>query len=401
MRYIDNGTGDPLEDALLPWLRVALRGNVVSLRWQSGYFEASVLGLFEPALRELVNNDLDTFVLIGSNERETQSAAVHHLVNALGLPRENAHLGVVSYANGLFHPKTIYLCYHNGREVAYVGSSNMTARGINGRNMEAGIILDTDDGDPIDLLARIRQATEEWFAQPHQGLFRVDSHEAVDQLEERGIITIQRPPRRLHGEAGWDPLPRRGPRHDLPRFADDVEVEDDEGEEEPAQEAELEGDVLIAQLSGPGRWGQAAFPRRFIENFFEVLPGTGDTLSLLPVTANGLGEEEVRECGVKASRNWYYELKLAGGIRVYPGGPHKPIGIFHRIRFRRCRYTILMPEDESYRLVAEFLEQTFLQQVEEQVIRVATNELPRIIVPVLELRRDWNNININNWFFDQ
>ena len=98
----------------------------------------------------------------------------------------------------------------------------------------------------------------------------MDSHDDVDQLEQRGILAAQRPPRRQHGEggdAGWDPLPRRGHRHVLPRLPDDVDVEDDDGEEEPAQEAELEGNVMIAELAGPGRWGQAAFPQWFINNF--------------------------------------------------------------------------------------------------------------------------------------
>ena len=125
----------------------------------------------------------------------------------------------------------------------------------------------------------------------------MDSHEDVNHLEERGILTTQRPPQRPGGEGGeggGDPLPRRGRRHALPRLADDGEVEDDDVDEEAAQEAGLHGDVLIAELVGPGRWGQAAFPQWFIDNFFQVLPGTGDTLRLLPVTqANGL--ESVRE----------------------------------------------------------------------------------------------------------
>ena len=121
MRYIDNGTGDPREEAPFSWLREALLGDVVGIRWQSGYFEASVLGLFMPVVtRNGGRRSGHESLLIGSNERETLSSAVHRLVDALGLPRENAHLGVVSYSNGFFHPKTIYLCYRDGREAAYV-----------------------------------------------------------------------------------------------------------------------------------------------------------------------------------------------------------------------------------------------------------------------------------------
>lgn len=395
MRYIDNGTGDPREEALFLWLGEALVGDVIGIRWQSGYFESSVLGLFLPTLQELAVEDLDTIILIGSNERETLSSAVHRLVNALELPRANARLGVVSYSNGFFHPKTIHLCYRDGREVAYVGSSNLTARGIDGRNMEAGIILDTDDGDPVELLARIRLAPEEWFDQRPQGLFEVDNHEDVDQLEQRGILAAQRPPRRQHaegGEAGWEPLPRRGRGHVLPQMADDAGVEDDDGEEEAAQVGEPEGDVLIAELAGSRRWGQAAFPQWFIDNFFQVLPDTGDILHLLPVTeADGLGATEERQCGYKAgSKNWYYELGLAAGIGGYPQQPPKPIGIFHRIGAQTCRYTILMPDEASYQPVADFLARN------RNRLNRPRNELPRTIVSTVELRNAWPN----NWFFD-
>ena len=105
MKYIDNGTGDPREDALFPWLRDVLTEAVIGIRWQSGFFEASVLGVFVPTLQRLADNKLDAIVLIGSNDGDTQSSAVHQLVDALRLPRPNALLGVVSYADGFYHPK--------------------------------------------------------------------------------------------------------------------------------------------------------------------------------------------------------------------------------------------------------------------------------------------------------
>ena len=150
MRYIDNSHGDPQEEALFAWLRTVLTADVIGIRLQSGFFEPSVLGVFMPSFRRLANEDQDAIVLIGSNDGETLSTGVHQLVDGLGLPRPNALLGVVSYANGFYHPKTIHLRYQSGREIAYIGSANLTSRGLNGLNIEAGIILDTDEGDPAD-----------------------------------------------------------------------------------------------------------------------------------------------------------------------------------------------------------------------------------------------------------
>ena len=123
MRYIDNGIGDPRDEALFPWLESVLTEDVVGMHWQSGFFERSALGLFMPTLQRLAEEERDVAALIGSNDGETQCAAVHELVVALGLPRPNALLGVVRYSDGFFHPKTLHVRYGSGRELAYVGSS--------------------------------------------------------------------------------------------------------------------------------------------------------------------------------------------------------------------------------------------------------------------------------------
>lgn len=384
MRYIDNGTGDPRQEALFPWLQTVLTADVVGIRWQSGFFDASVLGVFMPTLQRLAHEDLDAIVLIGSNDGETQSSALHQLVHLLGLPRPNGLLGVVSYADGYYHPKTIHVCYGDGREVAYVGSANLTSRGINGLNAEAGIVFDTDDGDPIGLLTSIKQVVREWFVSCPEGLFKVETHDDVHQLEARGILATRPAPQRPRDKGGGpanEPFPRRGHRHTLPPMPDGGnEVDDDVG------------DVLIAELAGPGRWGQAAFPEWFINKFFEVLPNTGEVLRLWPVTQDaGVGAAEATACGYKpGSKNWYYELGLAAAIGVYPQPPRKPIGVFHRIGRQKVRYTILMPEDESYAPVSGCLAANRGQ------LRRPRNELPRTIVPAVVLQDAWPS----NWFFE-
>ena len=392
MRYIDNGIGDPRENALFPWLRGVLTTDVVGIQWQSGYFEASVLGVFLPAFRRLADENLGAIVLVGSNDGATQSSAVNQLVDVLALPRSNALLGVVSYADGLYHPKTIHLRYRSGREVAYVGSANMTSRGIDGRNVEAGVILDTDEGDSVSLLSQVSQAVRDWFVSRPSGLFEVGSHDDVGRLKAQGILAKD-PPFPHPSDEGMKglvpfPLPHRGPRHDLPPMLGGVQGTKDEVVEDP----EIDGDVLIAELTGPRRWSQTAFPEWFIHNFFEVLPNTGDVLRLRPVTeTGGEGAEEEASCGYKErSNNWYYELGLARSIGACPPEPPKPIGVFHRIGHQTCRYTILMPGDESYPDVASCL------AANRHRLDRPQNELPRTIVPEAVLRDAWPG----SWFFE-
>lgn len=387
MRYIDNGIGDPRENAVFPWLRAVLTPDVVGIQWQSGYFEASVLGVFLPAFRRLADDNQDAIVLVGSNDGATQSSAVNQLVDVLALPRPNALLGVVRYADGLYHPKTIHLRYRSGREVAYVGSANMTSRGIDGRNVEAGVILDTDEGDPVSLLNQVSQAVRDWFVSRPAGLFEVGSHEDVSRLEAQGILAkdTASPQPSDEGTMGLVqfPFPHRGRRHELPSMLGSIE-------DAPAKKPDIDGDVLIAELPGGRRWSQAAFPEWFIDNFFKVLPDTGDVLRLWPVTATGVGAKEEAQCGYKKSRNWYYELGLAADLGEYPPKPDKPIGVFHRIGHQACRYTILMPGDESYPDVAGCL------AANRHRLDRPSNQLPRTIVPAAVLRNAWPG----SWFFE-
>ena len=348
-----------------------------------------------PTLQRLTEEERDAVALIGSNDGETQSAAVHNLVEALGLPRPNALLGVVRYSDGFYHPKTLHLRYGSGREVAYVGSSNMTSRGINGLNVEAGIVLDSDEGDPVNVLTRIKEAVTEWFDVSTDGLLVVNSHNDVNQLERQGILTAVRAPIRTAGDDGEqdrDRLPRRGRGHRLPRVVNWDVKQDLVTGTETDEEVGLDGDVLVAELAGPGRWGQAAFPEWFIKNFFEVLPETDDVLSLFPVTeAGGLGEVEEQSCGYKAgSKNWYYELGLAAEIGTYPEPPDKPIGVFHRTANQTCRYSIVMPDDESYEALAAFIDEN------SDRLNRPRNELPRTIVQAAELWDAWPD----KWFFE-
>ena len=391
MRYIDNGQGDPLAKALFSWLKEVLTPDVVGIRWQSGFFEAGVLGSLAPTLTQLAIKDMDAMVLIGSNNCETGVSAVRKLVDVLGLPRSGGKLGIVSYADGFYHPKTIHICYGNGREVAYVGSANLTSRGINGLNVEAGIALDTDQGDPQEVLAAVKEAVAGWFESPPDGLYVVDHHRDVYDLEREGILMKTAAPsssgagNRLPGLAD---LACRTLSHDLPALADVDAEEGEGGEQEDGGETTLDGDVLVAELAGSARWGQAAFPKWFIDNFFKVQPGE-ERLRLVPVTKTGVGSAESVACRHKKSSNWCYELRLAKAAGSYPSDPPKPIGVFHRIAHQTCRYAIIMPNEEAYAEVSNCLAANV------HLTPRPKNELPRAIMPAQVLADAWTD----DWFF--
>src|SRR5207244_4404349 len=104
-----------------------------------------------------------TRALVGSNDQCTIRRDIEYLVSALGIPREEALLGVVSYQQGYYHPKTLHVRRADGSQAGYVGSANLTGSGVASLHVEAGITLDTREADSADVLELMASAVDTWF----------------------------------------------------------------------------------------------------------------------------------------------------------------------------------------------------------------------------------------------
>jgi hypothetical protein len=284
MRYIDSGRRDASQ-AVGHWL--SDQHDVSEFRLQTGFFRADALGIVAELLAELRAQDACTRILIGSNDRTTPAIDVIRLVEAVGMPRAGARIGVVSFAGAYFHPKVLHLTRHDGGQAAYVGSANLTGSGVTGLHVEAGILMDTAEDDPVDILEATRQAIDAWFEEERPGLREVRSAEDVEALLDLGILAA-RPPKRppaddgANGPGGPDPRPRLRPLVALPKL--------DHGPEEP--EEQIPGDP-VEQLTPPAR---LALPRDGLPPYVllarDVLAPTygaeGLTGAPLPARASGL-----------------------------------------------------------------------------------------------------------------
>lgn len=133
-------------------------------------------------------------VLVGSNDGTTRQSDIAALLAAAGSPRPGLRVGVVSFANGYFHPKTVHLVRSDGSATAYVGSANLTGAGV-ALNVEAGITLDTRDGDDRGVLDAIGAAVDWWFTGPRPGLHLVSTTADLAPLVSSGILDVPQPPR--------------------------------------------------------------------------------------------------------------------------------------------------------------------------------------------------------------
>lgn len=193
MRYIDTGTRDA-QQALGTWLLSVLNTSVSAVRWQTGFFGEDALGLFVPTMARLQRLDRAVRVIVGSNDGTTRRSDVESLIRVVGSPRANLRIGIVSFDNGYFHPKTIHVSRKDGSATAYVGSANLTGSGVASLNVEAGILLDTRTHDDPVVLAQIAKAIDWWFATPRQGLSLVSKPSDLDALVKNGILDVPYPP---------------------------------------------------------------------------------------------------------------------------------------------------------------------------------------------------------------
>lgn len=191
MKYHDTASRDASQ-VLATWLKDNLSDEVTELRIQSGYFSIHAVGLLLPTLERAVRDNLLTKILIGSNDSSTIKSHVEELVRFMGIPRTNAHLGVVYFARGFFHPKTYHLRRLDGSQLAFVGSANLTREGL-ALHVEAAISLDTRDGDDEKTLSSIAEAIDKWFTETQEGFTRIDNTAIIDTLVEEGILTIAPP----------------------------------------------------------------------------------------------------------------------------------------------------------------------------------------------------------------
>lgn len=192
MRYLDTGCRDP-QQSLAKWLKDALVEEISELRLQTGFFSLDGIGLFLPTLKASLKDDRLARILIGSNDGCTMRDHVAILIDLLGIPRKNASLGIVNFAGAYFHPKTYHIRRPDGTEAAFVGSANLTASGL-ALHVEAGISLDTRDGDPVAQVSQVAAAIDQWFEQKRDGLVLVDGSQALDELVENGLLALIPPP---------------------------------------------------------------------------------------------------------------------------------------------------------------------------------------------------------------
>ena len=408
MRYIDSGARDPGQ-AVASWLGEVLTPDVCALSFQTGFFSADGLVPFRETLERLRDEDLPIVAAVGSNRGATLGEDIEVLSNMIGVPRDRAKLGVVSFSGGLFHPKTYHLRRVDGSQAAYVGSANLTPQGIGALHVEAGIIQDTAEGDAPNILNEIENGVRHWFEDGAEGVEVITGVDDIARIVEEGTLSAKPPPRGpVVAPAETGP---KGPVKPsltplivfpgvrLPATSDDSEADEvpivpavDTDAAAPAvahAEAAEEADrlALIAEIPKAGsRWKQANFDLNTFRKFFQVEPGSHESVSLTHVNSLGVpGDLEHRPCVAVRSQNYRFELDAASGI-PYPNDG-RPIGVFLRTDHRTFFYHLLLPTSDGFDQVEKFLRANYEGRAD---------RVKRIVVNAERLRNAWPECPIWN-----
>lgn len=390
LRYLDSSTRTN-DQALGHWIKNEPATSATHLRLQTGYFSFNGLSAFGGIIKELVDADLPVSAVVGSNEGATTKSDVENLVDLVGCPRANAQVCIVSYSGGLFHPKVFHLTRTDGSQLAYVGSANLTPSGVGAGNIEAGILLDTNDGDPIVVLDDIANRIDGWFSVPLPAASIVKTYADIQKCVVDGILGISKPPRPSATGAGntstgaskptLTPLIKNTPLVTSKPAQAAAAPSPSPAPAVPAPTPSvIAQDVLIAEIGGGTRWKQANFPIAIMQNYFGVNPVAHDHIDLHEVEANGtvLNVTNTQVVNVK-SQNYRFELSTVTGIPDPTSG--RPIGIFRKIASKEFRYRIFMPGSTDHPTLANYLNAEYAGPA---------HHLKRVIIDNSELHILWS-----------
>ena len=190
-KYLDTGSNNS-SHSLGYWLDTNLVSGIQEFHAQFAYFTYTALKPYADTLKAAVLAGFPVHIVLGSNEK---SLVVGDLRQVLKIVENaaSASLTVVAYSNAKFHPKTVQVVRSDGSSTAVVGSGNLTHRGL-GWNVEAGITLDSAEGDDVTIIRQVADATDRWHSLTESGVFPIQNEADINALLSAGVLSIILPP---------------------------------------------------------------------------------------------------------------------------------------------------------------------------------------------------------------
>lgn len=376
--YIDSANQNKSE-YIRHWLDKNLLSSTEAFRAQSGYFSYAAIEPFTKVLKSIIKKGGSVKFVLGSNKGSLKAIDAKKVLRIVE-GKANCSFTIVAIKDAEFHPKCYYIKRSGMSETALVGSGNLTPFGTI-LNVEAAIVLDTDNGDSVVLVQKIRDTIDKWETlNESHGAYKVETLQDIEDLRQSKIIDLvsvesRVPSKKIlpHQKSSKKVLKYSRKRHwSLGRRPSRKYVS-------PKQTAA----VLVGEIpKAKGRWKQDNFTKNNFQDFFGLTVGDKTKkVYLQHVAANGsLNSIETHRGVSTKSHNYRIEIDAASGLN-YPTGS-APIGVFVRITPNSFRYRLLMPTDPHFQTVSTLVSKHWVGPLHEK---------RRIVIDTKELRKAWPN----------
>lgn len=308
-------------------------------------------------------------IILGVDQKGTSKEALEEVLS-WGVDARIYHTD----SSTIFHPK-IYLFESSQIYTLIVGSNNLTTRGLV-QNIEGSLLI-TDAKEGNSLRNSFYNYWKGLLDGTEENLYPI-TQDLIDKLYADKVISTEEIRAKYYdnGEDEKDSKKERlvkfkksniqkFPEGFIPKRIIRVKKSVKSSEKSNDKESEvineslrIEDEVLITEFSKSGdRWSQVNFPIKIFEDFFGAKRGDNSyNISLMNLSKEGeLGAVVNAQSVTVASNNFRFELNCKETKLPYPQGDNRPIGIFIKISRTEFIYQVLMPVDEPYRKIKEYL----------------------------------------------
>lgn len=272
-------------------------------------------------------------------------------------------------SNNIFHPK-VYLFENRDIFTLIVGSNNLTVPGL-AQNIECSLLI-KDTIDPSSVHDDFYRYWKGILDGTETHLYSL-TKKLIDDLYKNKIITSEEQRSKRYDD-GTDKKEetktesitfKKAP---VQKFPDGfrpkrlVKVKQVKTTKKVTKEVEksvkIESAVLIAEIPKSGnRWKQANFSQDIFEEFFGATKGDNSyKVKLTNIKKDGtLGEVIESQSVTVSSKNYRFELRCDETNQPYPSGEDRPIGLFVKEDAQNYLYQVLMPSDDAYKKIKDYL----------------------------------------------
>ena len=303
-------------------------------------------------------------VILGVDQRATSKEALEEVLT-WNVDARIYHTN----SNNIFHPK-VYLFENRDIFTLIVGSNNLTVPGLV-QNIECSLLI-KDTIDPSSVHDDFYRYWKGILDGTETHLYPV-TQKLIDDLYKDRVITSEEMRSKRYDD-GTDKKEstkkeaisfKKAPIQKFPegfRPKRLVRVKQVKTSKKTTEEFEksvrIDNAVLIAEIPKAGsRWKQANFSQDVFEDFFGAKKGDNSYIvKLTNIKKDGtLGEVTESQSVTVKSKNYRFELRCDETKQPYPSGTDRPIGIFVKENAQSYLYQVIMPSDEVYKKIKDYL----------------------------------------------